>query len=365
MSSNRSKLSLVVLALLSGAGSLLAQVPQGQEIVTLSGRESVHELTLSTQVATSITLPSEVTLVTGYGLVVDAARAQELIDSEAVAAATLKQLAPKPVTIVHYAQAARDTLVFRAVRTGTPCYVTVRCGMRLFLFKFSVGEKANVAVMVSDKGPGGEGVVELKKEQVLKQRINFTSTELISILSRAKGRGFLESVNPDLYEGWKQRRDLELASGDDSLKATITEIQQWPQKDALVFRCTLENKSTKEVRFKPGDVRVRAGDASYTVQLADSSGVVLPGKKTMLDLVLQGNEGGGKEHVSIENDFRLEVPVDHSPPPPNDSLPPANPLLPSLDGPGGAGEAITPLSPSSGRSDVPMLLPLPSYERQK
>ena len=133
-----------------------------------------------------------------------------------------------------------------------------------------------------------------------------------------------------------------------------------------MLRCILENKSTKQIRFKPGDVRVRAGDASYTVQLADSSGLVSPGKKTMLDLVLQGNEGGGKEHISIDNDFRLEVPIDHSPPPPNDLLPPSNPLLPSLEGPGGGvGAAIAPLNPPSGRSDVPMLLPLPSYERQK
>ncbi len=324
-----------------------AQVAEGQEILALSSRENTHNLVLSTQIATTISFPSEITLVTGYGLVTDANGALELLNAETVATATLKELAAKPVTIVHYAQAAADTLVVRAVRTGTPCYLTVRCGARVFLFKLSVGETANVAVMISDNGPGNGGVREVDKAEILESRTNFTSTGLISILSRAKGRGFLETVNPELYEGWQERRGLTLTSENDTFKATITEIQQWPQRDALVFRCSIENKTSRQARFKPIDVRVRAGDASYTAQLADSSGIVSPGKATMLDLVLQGNAAGGKEHLSIQNDFRLEVPVDNGSPPPNDLLPPDNPLLPIIE------------KPSNGQIISTDLLPLP------
>jgi hypothetical protein len=330
------------------ATPLHGQVTEGQEILTLSGRENTHNLILSTQIATTISFPSDITLVTGYGLVLNAEGALELLNAETIAMATLKELAAKPVTIVHYAQAASDTLVVRAVRTGTPCYLTVRCGSRVFLFKLSVGETANVAVMVSDSGPGNGGAREVQKEEILDSRTNFTSTGLISILSRAKGRGFLETVNPELFDGWQERRGIALTSENDSLKSTITEIQQWPQKDALVFRCAVENKTRRQVRFKPIDVRVRAGDASYTAQLADSSGIVLPGRTTMLDLVLQGNAAGGKEHLSILNDFRLEIPIDHDSPPPNDLLPPDNPLLPTIEKPSN-GQIVT--------SD--MLLPLP------
>ena len=323
-----------ILVMAIGAVSPLhAQVELGQEIVTLSSRDPLHTLTLSTQIATSITFPSEITLVTGYGLVLDAGQAQELIDSETVAQATLKDLAPLPVTILHYAQALPDTLVVRAVRKGSPCYVTVRCSTRSFLFKIVSGDKANITVVISDSA-GQDSAIEVKKSDILKERTNYSSTELLGILSRAKGRGFLETVNPMLYDGWSQRRDINLTSSSEHLTARITEIQQWPQKDALVFRCAVDNKTTSEIRFKPSDVRVRAGDAAYAVQLADSSGVVPNKGTTMLDIVLQGNPGGGKEHLSIQNDFRLEIPIDNSPPPPNDLLPPPNPLLPSLEGGG-------------------------------
>lgn len=356
-------IGLVIAAAFPAA--LTGQIAPGKEIITLSGHDNVHEITLSTQVATSISFPSEITLVTGYGFVLDAARAQELIDSEAVAAATLKDLAPQPVTIVHYAQAARDTLVVRAIRRGTPCYVTVRCGPRIYLFKMSIGDNANLAVVISDKAPGAEGTVELKKEDVLKTRINYSSTDLLGILSRAKGRGFLETVNPSLYEGWSQRRGLRLtSSGNVALKSTITEIQQWPQKDALVFRAVVENSGPEELHFKPGDVRIRVGDALFPVQLADSSGFVRPGGSTALDVVLQGNPAGGQEHVSIQNDFRLEIAANGSPPP-GDLIPPPNPLLPALEVPGGMIEVPVATGPRDSDSKNPLRSPLPSFHYNK
>lgn len=353
--------TILCMGLLLGALAappLQAQIAQGQELITLSGREPVHELTLNTQVATSVRFPAEITLVIGYGLVLDAASAQALIDAEAVGMATLRDLAPQPVTIVHYAQASKDTLVMRAVRKGTPCYVTVRCENRTFLFKLNSGDRANVAVVVADNGPGSGTSDEIAKEDVIKSRTNFSSTELVSILSRAKQRDFLETVNPALYEGWSQRRGLALTSGSGELAATITEIQQWPQKDALVFRCRVEGKGKGLVRFNPGDVKVRAGDATYTAQLADSSGVVEPGKPTLLDLVIQGNAAGGKEHLSINNDFRVEVAVATQPPaPPNDLLPPPNPLLPALERKG----TVMPLPQVSAPTETEIRLPLPNF----
>lgn len=340
-----------LLIALAPAAYLHGQVAVGQELVTLSSREAMHELTLNTQVATSITFPADITLVTGYGLVLDAGHAQELMDSEALAAATLKDLAPKPVTIIHYAQASKDTLVMRAVRPGSPCFVTVRCGTRIFLLKCIAGDKANVAVVIADRGaPGDAGAIEIKKAEIVKQRIAYSSTELLGILSRAKQREFLESVNPDLFDGWAQRRDLALTASNGDITSTITEIQQWPQKDALVFRCRLDNKGNRLFRFKPSDVKVRAGDSAYSVQLADSSGIVRPGMATALDLVVQGNAIGGKEHLSIKNDFRLEVAEDTAPP--GDVGPPPNPLLPAVEAPNGG---LIPLPEAS--PPEPMLLP--------
>jgi hypothetical protein len=172
----------------------------------------------------------------------------------------------------------------------------------------------------------------VKPEQIVKNRTVFSSAELVGILSKARQREFLETVNPAIYEGWQQRRGISLSSTHGEVTSTITEVQQWPQKDAVVLRARLENKGKTAFRFKPVDAQVRVGNRSYAVQLADSSGVILPGQPTQLDVVLQGNALGGKEYLSVQNDFRIELAEDTtSGPPPNDLLPPPAPLLPTVE----------------------------------
>lgn len=365
-------LILLVIGITSTAPPLRAQVAEGRELVSLPGiTGQVHELTLNTQVATSVTFPAPITMVSGYGMVLNAAAAQDLIAAEQQAAAMSKDMAPQAVTIVHYAQASPDTLVMRGVRRGTPCYLTVRCDTTIFLFKLLSGEKANLAVVMQDPAASKTNPVrEVKVDDVVASRTMFSSAELVGILSKARQREFLETVNPDLYKGWQLRRDIALTSTSGDVTATITEIHKWPQKDAIVLRSRIENKGGKVFRFNPVDTKVRIGDRSYAVQLADGTGVADPGRTTLLDVVLQGNALGGKEHLSLQNDFRLEVVADTRTPPPNDLLPPPQPLLPKVEVPNSVqasstgtptvfydGKVVLPEAPEDRAAPLPNLYP--------
>lgn len=324
--------TLLALILHICPSAIQAQVAEGQEMITLPGDGRVHEITLNTQVATTVTFPAPITMVTGYGMVLNVQAATELIESEKQAAALAKEIAIKPVTIVHYAQASPDTLAMRAVRPGTPCFVTVRCDTTVFLFKVIAGEMANLAVVMQDPAASVTNpVVEVKPQEVAKTRIAFSGAELVGILSKARQREFLQTVNPGLYTGWRERRGIALTSRLGDLETTITEVQQWPQKDAIVLRARVQNNGARDLRFKPVDTKVRVGDRSYAVQLADGTGLAPAGKGTLLDVVLQGNSIGGREHLSIENDFSLEIAEDHTPPPPNDLLPTPQPLVPTVE----------------------------------
>ncbi len=319
---------LVAAGIAAWPASLSAQLVQGQEMVVVNPGEAVHELLLSSQVATTVTFPGDITLVTGYGMVSDAEKAETLMAAERKAAQDSGTTRITPITIIQYEQASPDVLVLRAVRAGSPCYMTVRCQGRMFLFKAVAGEQANLAVVIPD--PTVTTVREVAPQEAVKERTKFSSAELVGILSKARQRDFLQGAHPALYHGWNERRNIDLRADHGSLASIIDEIQQWPDKDALILRCWVENKSDKVQHFKPSDVKIRAGDRSYPVQLADSSGTVAPKGKTSLDLVLQGNPNGGKEHLSIENDFRLELAVDNSPPTENLIDTRSNPLLPVL-----------------------------------
>lgn len=314
------------------ASRVHAQVAEGQEMISLPGDGRVHELTLNAQVVTTVTFPASITLVSGYGLVLNAAAAQELVDSERQSVVLTRDTFVQPVTIVHYAQASPDTLALRAVRKGTPCYLTVRCESSVFLFKLVAGDHANLAVTVSDPAASVPNPVrEVKVADVMKSRTAFSGAELVGILSKARQREFLQTVNPGIYVGWKERRGIELVSTNGDIVSTITEVQQWPQKDALVLRSRVQNKGAKAFRFKPVDTKVRVGNRAYAVQLADGNGIVPPGGTALLDVVLQGNATGGKEFLAIDNEFGLEIAEDTAPPAPNDLLPPPQPLLPVVE----------------------------------
>ncbi|MCW0219649.1 MAG: hypothetical protein OJI67_15100, partial [Prosthecobacter sp.] len=61
--------------------------------------------------------------------------------------------------------------------------------------------------------------------------------------------------------------------------------------------------------LEPNGVKLRVVERSYHPQLVDCGGLVKPGQKIPLDIVLQGGPGGGRENLSIHQDFRIELPA--------------------------------------------------------
>ena len=283
------------------AVSSWSQVREGGELTVIDGTSGLQPVALNFNVATTISFPGEVTLVTGYGLVADMKGVENF-------SATSK------ISVVHFQVVAKDTLVLRMLRPGTPCFMTVRTTEGFFLLKGEDREEANLAVIVTNGDPSKQSR-PVTPEMVTERRIQYEPMAMIGILSRAKERAFLENVNPELYQGWEERNNISLVSTSRGAEITIYEIQRWPDKDALIFRCIINNLNGKAFRYDPRVAEVRVGDRVYPVQLADGPPEIGSGKKAALDLVLMGNPTGGKEHLAISNDFRVELP--DSPPIPS------------------------------------------------
>lgn len=272
---------------------LQAQVQEGRELVMLDPKKRVNEVAINSTVATTITFPEKITLMTGFGLVKDPGSARQMEQSK--------------VALVHYDNVLADTLVVRLIKPGEACHATIRTARHIFLLRFVPSEFANLAVIVPP--PAGENAaVEITPEQVVKNRINYNTEELVGVLSKAKNRKALQPLNPGLFTGWEERNGLDMTVTHNNLTATIYEIQRQPSKDALVFRCWVTNSGETPYEFEPNGVKVRVGERSYNAQLVDCSGLVQPGQKVPLDVVLQGGPGGSRESLSINQDFRIELP---------------------------------------------------------
>ncbi len=283
----------IVGSLLSLAPNLRAQIQEGRELVMLNRNSTVHEIHVNGTVATTVTFPAAISFLAGFGMVNDPSEA--------------KSLATAPVSVVQFENVQEDTLVLRLLKVGDPVHATVRTGGNIFLLKFVPAEEAHLAVIVPPPGEKSTAV-EVGPQALAEDRIKFSSDELVGLLGRARQRKFLQTVNPSLYAGWEERNDLDLSVTRDGVTCSIYEIQRWPEKDALVFRCWVTNRSESSFEFDPVDVRVRAAERSYPSQLVDCSGVVEAGQRVAMDVVLQGGPGGGRESLAIDNDFRIELP---------------------------------------------------------
>lgn len=273
----------------------LAQVQSGRELVRLPATQTIHDIAINSSVATTITFPEKITLLTGYGLVTDPTAANQLSTGNT------------PVAVVHYENVLSDTLVVRLIKPGEPCHATIRTARALYLMRFTPSEFANLAVIVPPPTPP-TAAQEVGPEVVAQKRLKFSSDELVGMLGKARNRKALQPLNPGLYNGWQERNGLEMTSTKGQLFSTIYEIQRQPDKDVTVFRCWIANKGTDLFEYEPNAVKVRVGERSYDAQLVDAAPEVRAGQTIPLDLILQGGPGGTREGISINQDFRIELP---------------------------------------------------------
>lgn len=280
-----------ILALFSSPVAF-AQVQAGRELVRL-GNQPLHDIAINSNVTTTIFFPEKVTLLTGFGLV--------------TAPSNSSQQSSAKVCQVHYENTPADTLVVRLIKPGEPCYATIRTARSIYLMRFTPSEAANLAVIVPSPQPPS-AASQVESQVIAQRRIQFSSEELVGMLGKARNRKALQPLNPGLYNGWQERNGLEMSSAQNGLVTTIYEIQRQPSKDLMVFRCKVTNGGTNLYEFEPDGVKVRVGERSYDVQLADSGHQIAPGQTIQMDLVLQGGPGGTRESLSINQDFRIELP---------------------------------------------------------
>ena len=275
------------------AGTLHAQVRTGREMVRLDAGSLVHEIAINGNVATTITFPEKITLLTGFGLVNDPGQVNQMTGSK--------------VAVVHYENVLGDTLVVRQIKDGEPCHATIRTTRNIYLMRFTPAEEAYLAVIVPPPGPKTP-VSEVTPEKIAEGRIKYDSEELVGMLSKARNRKALQALNPGLYTGWMERNNLDMTTTQNSLTSTIYEIQRNPAKDLTIFRCWIINKGVEPYEFDPAGTHIRVGARSYDAQLVDCANVIAPGQRAAMDIVLQGGPGGGREGISINQDFRVELP---------------------------------------------------------
>ena len=85
------------------------------------------------------------------------------------------------------------------------------------------------------------------------------------------------------------------------------EIIRFDDQDTLVFRILLRNNSNKTIYYSPQGFAVRTGNRVYHQSISDASGIMPPKSTTLAYFAITGSGDGGRNDLSVKNDFNIIV----------------------------------------------------------
>ena len=155
---------------------------------------------------------------------------------------------------------------------------------------------------------------------------------LLSLLDKAKAFPLLRQQHPEsvaqvdftTYDG------KPLISDFNDYEIRIEEAFRFNAEDTLVFRVAVTNKTELPLRYRPDSFTIRTGNRLYHQSISDASGGVPPKGQSLVYFAITGTPDGGRNELSLKNEFtvlltRLSF---LSPPPASTNPPPATPTAP-------------------------------------
>lgn len=156
-----------------------------------------------------------------------------------------------------------------------------------------------------------------------------TPTRLLALLDKAKAFPLLKKQQPEAVAGAEVRTfgDKPQVTDFDDYEIRVEEVFRFNPEDTLVLHVTLRNKSDKELRYLPESFCVRVGNRLYYQSISDASGVLPSNAASTVYFALTGTPDGGRNELSLKNDFTVlvtrltpppAIPTQHTSAPPTD-----------------------------------------------
>jgi hypothetical protein len=180
--------------------------------------------------------------------------------------------------------------------------------------------------LVLESSPEGQGIQNMTFVDTagktlsgasLKSYPKVSAARLMGILDKAKAYDLLLPSHPEALSDVTRiqpKRTIHYVGFD----VFITDVFRFNEADALVFRVIIENKTEKEILYRPADVGVGVSEQLYPATLWNSSGVMSPGVKdksgkiqtvpTLSYFVVAGNPEGGRNNLDVDNPWNVYIP---------------------------------------------------------
>lgn len=157
---------------------------------------------------------------------------------------------------------------------------------------------------------------------VVPQRVAVTPSCLLTLLDKAKSYPLLKQYHPDSltqveYRSFAQKTNL---IDYKNYEVQLDEVFRFNPEDTLIFRVLLRNKTDNILQYRPDGFSLRVGERTYPQSISDASGTVPPRSEAPAYFAVTGTPNGGRNELSLKNDFTVileAAPVE----PPQNSTP--------------------------------------------
>ena len=141
--------------------------------------------------------------------------------------------------------------------------------------------------------------------------------KLLALLDKAKAFPLLKAQQPESVAdvGFTTYDGKPLVSDFNDYEIQIEQAFRFNAEDTLVFRVAITNKIDAPLIYQPDSFALRAGNRLYPQSISDADGTVPPKGRSIVYFAVTGTPDGGRNNLSLKNQFTVLV-TRLSPPPP-------------------------------------------------
>ena len=276
----KSPISLLLLA----ATVALAASPEAIQRVTLDERV-VITVPVSTNRVTTISFPGPIAAIDAAGVTADGKSPGEfqLAHTKGSSFVSVRALARKAATNLN-----------------------IRWNKRTYVFELVESDAPVLALNLEDRAA----------TEIVQPAPRVTPTRLLALLDKAKAFPLLKKQQPDAVAGAEARTfgDEPQVTDFNDYEIRIEEVFRFNPEDTLIFHVTLRNKSEREIRYLPESFCVRVGNRLYYQSISDAPGLLPPHAAGTVYFAITGTPDGGRNELSLKNEFNVLVSRLPSPP---------------------------------------------------
>jgi len=205
----------------------------------------------------------------------------------------------------------------RALARKSATNLNIRWNKRTYVFELIESDVPVLALNLEDRAVS----------EIVQPAPQVTPTRLLALLDKAKAFPLLKKQQPDVVAGAEARTfgDEPPVTDFNDYEIRIEEVFRFNPEDTLVFHVTLRNKSEHLIRYLPESFCVRVGNRLYHQSISDAPGLLPPYAASTVYFAITGTPDGGRNELSLKNDFSVLVSRLSSAPPSAATMPPAPP----------------------------------------